>query len=58
MSEGVRVYDSRQEAILAAMSDVAKEGGGDVWVHQADCAEIDGEDCDCEPERIEVGAAQ
>lgn len=56
MSE--RTFDTRQEAILAAVAEVAREGGDAcVAAHQEGCAmENDDEDtCDCEPECIVVG---
>jgi hypothetical protein len=58
VSADERTFDSRQEAILAALSEAAREGGGAfVLAHQEGCAMVgfDDDTCDCEPERLEVG---
>ncbi len=53
------VHESRQAAILAAVADVAREGGGTVWVHAEDCLHWgdEPEGCTCDPEAIEVEGA-
>lgn len=50
---------SQQEAILEATQEVAREGGGQVFVHEEHCTDWFAGDaeCTCEPQVIDVPGA-
>ena len=43
-------YETHYEAIVAAFASLMAEGGGEVWIHQAECEDdSDTDDCPCHP---------
>lgn len=49
-------YATKEEAIEAALVDVAREGGDRVVIHQQECATGDEQGCDCVPLTLTFGA--
>lgn len=51
-------YATQYEAVLAAIAEVRRDGGGVVWICREDCASARGEECDCDPSGIDVPPEQ
>lgn len=51
-------YLTQYEAVLAAIDEVRRDGGGTVWICRAACATASDGECDCDPSGIEVPATQ
>ena len=50
-------YRNATDALLVAIAELKKEGGGTVWIHRPTCTEpIDNEDCECLPVWLVVEA--
>lgn len=51
------VYPTRRD-LESVRRDLAENGGGILWIHQADCRSEFGGECDCEAEPVDVEAAE
>lgn len=51
------LFASAADALLLAITDLKRTGGGTVWVHRPDCGGIVGdEECPCDPIPLIVDA--